>query len=70
MTPEELLSKIGKPTARFAISKCRTAVAVWHEGAWVMFAGLLLNGNWGKIGNLIVDGKPVIADWTEYHPAA
>lgn len=66
MTPEELLSKIGKPGVRYAISQSRTAVAVWHNEQWVMFAGKLLTGHWGHVPNLLVNGSPVVSDWTEY----
>jgi hypothetical protein len=67
----ELIRRIGKPGMRFAINQDGhepgTAIAVWHDGAWAMVIGRLITGEWARIGNLLVNGKPVHSAWTELH---
>lgn len=57
-----------KPHVRYAANRKGTAVAAWHEGRWVMVAGLLLDGRWASLPyELLIDGKPCHsqADWVE-----
>ena len=69
MTATELVQKIraDRPDLRLAIGgeSGDTALAAWKDGQWIMFAGLMLTGDWASIGNLIIDGKPVVSNWRE-----
>ncbi len=73
MTADELLiiARREKPHIRYTKNKAGTALAAWKDGRWQTVAMLLIggydscNGQWGSVGDLLVNGEPVNpqADW-------
>ena len=61
MNCDELLAiaRKGRPTVRYTRNKQGTAIAAWHSGRWCLVAGLLLDGTWASVGDLLINGEPV-----------
>lgn len=55
------------PGLRFAVNKNRNAVGYFSEGLgrWQVLLGLRLDGCWGRLPDILVDGKPLVSDWEE-----
>jgi hypothetical protein len=67
--------RLDMPVLRYAVGRRdkdteETAVAAWHNGAWVMIAGRAETAphEWLSVGNLEIYGKPVVGHWEEYRP--
>jgi len=56
--------KKDNPGLRFAVNKNRNAVAYWAEdlGRWQVLLCLRLDGSWGRLPDILVDGKTLIPD--------
>lgn len=69
MTVEELLTiaRREKPHIRYTSNRKGTAIAAWHENRWQTVAMITLTGEWGCVGDLYIDGKPVNdpAEWID-----
>lgn len=68
MTCNELLTSArqSKPGVRYARNGRGTALAAWQDGRWVMVAARGLDGCWyGMPMELLVNGEPLVDDWTE-----
>lgn len=61
MTASELLAiaKAEKPDIRYTTNKRRDAIAAWWENRWCMVAGMLIDGTWAQMGDLLINGEPV-----------
>jgi hypothetical protein len=62
----EIVKELQKdnPGLRFAVNKKRNAVAYWAEnlGRWQVLLCLRPDGSWGRLPDILVDGKPLIPD--------
>lgn len=53
------------PKRSFTRNRQGTAIGMWADGRWNTIAGWGIHGRWMRIGDLLVDGKPVTPqdDW-------
>ena len=62
----EIVKELQKdnPGLRFAVNKNRNAVAYWAENLkrWQVLLCLRLDGSWGRLPDILVDGKTLIPD--------
>jgi len=62
----EIVKELQKdnPALRFTANKKRNAVAYWAEdlGHWQVLLCLRLDGSWGRLPDILVDGKTLIPD--------
>lgn len=67
MTAQELLAiaRAEKPGIEYTTNRKGDAIAARRNKnePWQMVAGLLTTGEWVEVGNLIIDGAPVVNDW-------
>lgn len=66
---ETLLEQIRRdnPKRSFTRNWQGTAIGMWADGRWNMIAGWGIHGRWMRIGDLLVNGKPVTPqdDWMD-----
>ena len=62
----EIVKELQKdnPALRFTANKKRNAVAYWAEdlGRWQVLLCLRPDGSWGRLPDILVDGKTLIPD--------
>ena len=67
MTADQLLeiARRDRPNVRYTKNARETAIAAWNGERWACVAGKLITGEWVNMPDLLVNGKPAIADWVD-----